>query len=231
MKNIITLFAVVFAFSLGAQSIELVSHDDTVYYDPTIPSLDVQGKVEIKNISGTDNKYMVKRNGPFDKACDLNYFCWDLCYLPTDSVSTGHEVISAGGTNNVFSGHILAAGNGVENCCEINYTFFNKDDASDKLDVSVTFCGTNAISINEDVYSSFSVFPNPATNFINIEYSGDKDGEFQLFNVVGQSVFSQRLRAGDQNSSIDVSSFRSGVYFYTLQIDGTVMEKKKLIIK
>lgn len=231
MKNIITLFSVVFAFTVSAQSLELVSHDDTVYYDPSVASLDVQAHIEIKNTTTDAKKVKVRRNGPFDALCSTNYFCWDLCYLPTDDVSTGNLTLAGEATNNLFSGHILAAGSGVEGCCKISYTFFNQDDFNDTLRVDVQFCGTNSISINEDVYSAFSVFPNPATNFVNIEYSGNKDGAFQLFNVVGQSVFSQTLRAGDQKTSVDVSSFNSGVYFYTLQIDGQVMETKKLIIK
>jgi hypothetical protein len=231
MKKIITLLAVVFAFGVSAQSLELVSHDDTVYYDPQIAQLDVQAHIEIKNTSVTDNKYKVKRNGPFDQSCSTNYFCWDLCYLPTDSVSTGNLTVMSSATNNLFSGHILSSGGGLEDCCEIEYTFFNQDDVTDKLDVSVMFCGDVSLSVNEDVYSLFSVFPNPANDFVNIEYTGSKDGAFQLFNVVGQSVFTQTLSAGVQNTSVDVSSLKSGVYFYTLVIDGQVMETKKLIIK
>ncbi len=93
------------------------------------------------------------------------------------------------------------------------------------------FCGDVSLSVNEDYYSLFSVFPNPANDFVNIEYTSKKDGSFQLFNVVGQSVFTQTLSAGDQRTTVDVSSLNSGVYFYTLQIEGNVMETKKLIIK
>ena len=231
MKNTITLFSILLSLTLGAQTLELVSHDDTVYYDPQIAQLDVQAHIEIKNTSATDNKYKVKRNGPFDQSCSTNYFCWDLCYLPTDSVSTGNLTVASSATNNLFSGHILSTGSGVEDCCEIKYTFFNQDDITDKLDVSVMFCGDVSLSVNEDVYSSFIVFPNPANDFVNIEYTGSKDGAFELFNVVGQSVFTQTLNTGNQNTSLDVSSLNSGVYFYTLQIDGQVMETKKLIIK
>lgn len=231
MKKIITIFAVALSLGLAAQSLELVSQDDTVYYDPNVASLDVQAHIEIKNTSTTPKKVKVRRNGPFDALCSTNYFCWDLCYLPTDDVSTGNLTVAGESTNNLFSGHILAAGSGIEGCCKISYTFFDQDDFSDTLRVDVQFCGTNSISINENFYSSFSVYPNPANDFVNIEYNGSKDGAFQLFNVVGQSVFSQTLSAGDQKTSLDVSSLNSGVYFYTLQIDGQVMETKKLVIK
>jgi hypothetical protein len=231
MKNIFTLLAVVSAFALGAQSLELVTHDDTVYYDPSIASLDVQAHIEIKNTTNGSETYKVRRNGPFDMLCSTNYFCWDLCYTPADNVSTGSLPIAATATNNLFSGHILASGSGVEGCCSISYTFFNEFDLSDTLRVDVVFCGTNSISINEDVYSSFAVYPNPATDFINIEYAGQSNGSFELFNVIGQSVYTEALNAGDQKSAVDVSSLKSGVYFYTLQIDGQVMETKKLIIK
>lgn len=230
MKNIITLFALVLTVGVSAQSLELVSHDDTVYYDPTIASLDVDAHIEIKNISSTSKNIKVRRNGPFDMLCNTNYFCWDLCYLPTDDVSTGYLPVASESTNNLFSGHILATGSGVEGCCKISYTFFDQDDFSDSLRVDVQFCGTNSISINENVYSSFSVYPNPASNFVNIEYTGKKDGSFQLFNVVGQSVYSQTLLAGEAKTAVDVSSLKSGVYFYTLQVDGNVLETKKLII-
>ncbi len=233
MKNIITLFAVVYALGLGAQSLELVNHKDTVYYYPSTPSLDVPAYITVKNASSSNNEYQVKRNGPFDQSCSINYFCWDLCYLPSDSVSSKATPIpiASGQDTSAFSGHILASGNGVEDCCEIVYTFFNKDDATDKLDVSVMFCGDVSLSVNENYYSLFSVFPNPANDFVNIEYTSKKDGSFQLFNVVGQSVFTQTLSAGDQRTTVDVSSLNSGVYFYTLQIEGNVMETKKLIIK
>ena len=231
MKKIITLFAIVLALGVSAQSLELISYDDTVYYDASIASLDVPAHIEIRNISSVTQKVKVRRNGPFDALCSTNYFCWDYCYLPTDGESSGYLTLIPNVPNTAFSGHILGAGGGTEGCCEISYTFYNQDDVNDSLRVVVQFCGTNSISIDENSYSDFNVFPNPASNFVNVEYRGEKDGNFQLFNVVGQTVFSQTLNAGEQKTSIDVSSFNSGVYFYTLQIDGKVQETKKLIIK
>lgn len=71
--------------------------------------------------------------------------------------------------------------------------------------------GTTPNYINDVTpHFNFSVFPNPASSFINIQHNGDiqSDKQFSIFNAQGQQV---KIGSGLQN--IDLTPLSNGVYF------------------
>ncbi len=86
----------------------------------------------------------------------------------------------------------------------------------------------------EEVYSHLEIFPNPATNALNVNFSLDRDQnvEMRLVNVTGEAVYTNVLSnvSGDINNSIDVSGFAKGIYILNLSsTEGSI--NKKVIIK
>jgi hypothetical protein len=76
---------------------------------------------------------------------------------------------------------------------------------------------------------SFMFYPNPTNDYLNLEYSfkGIRNLELRVENIMGQVLFSKKLRAsGDNLESIDVSNFASGVYFIRLNLDGKIFSEK-----
>lgn len=79
-------------------------------------------------------------------------------------------------------------------------------------------------------------YPNPFNPSTQIEFSLPKNGMVQLkvFNVVGQNVMVlvDEVRSQGQHSvTFDATGFSSGVYFYQLQFDGTIISNKMLLMK
>lgn len=70
------------------------------------------------------------------------------------------------------------------------------------------------------------VFPNPATNMINVEAQGFE--QYQLVNMLGQTVMNSNLVNG--NAQINVSNLSNGVYYVRL-INGNTVETIKVIKK
>lgn len=79
--------------------------------------------------------------------------------------------------------------------------------------------------INENEYTvSVSVWPNPATSTVNI--AGENLEAVYMYNAVGQLVMMLNVQDKEQ-SSIDVSSLNSGIYFMNVvsQNGGSILKK------
>jgi hypothetical protein len=79
----------------------------------------------------------------------------------------------------------------------------------------------------------FNAYPNPAEDVLNIAVGFLKDVqvEVQLYNLLGTKVFNKEvsLSGGSYEGSINVSSFKRGVYFLTLCSDNFIQTKKVII--
>lgn len=109
------------------------------------------------------------------------------------------------------------------------YIAFVHMNSSDKYmmkidDINIT-AGTVGIEENE-ANNTVRVFPNPATNMINVEAQGF--AQYQLVNMLGQTVESNNLVNG--NAQINVANLSNGVYFVRL-INGNTVETVKVIKK
>lgn len=65
----------------------------------------------------------------------------------------------------------------------------------------------------------YSIYPNPATNYMVVSSAMDTDATITIFNIVGQTVsqFNKRLGTGENTINIDL---KSGVYFCTISANG-----------
>jgi hypothetical protein len=67
--------------------------------------------------------------------------------------------------------------------------------------------------INEVEKENVKVFPNPASN--SITFTGiSKDLKLTIFNAIGQTVLQKHLATS--NTTLNIQSFRQGMYYYTL---------------
>jgi len=77
-----------------------------------------------------------------------------------------------------------------------------------------------------------NVYPNPASNQINITGITGNDITIQLVNSVGQMIYSKQniALAGDATETIELSDISSGIYIVMIQ-NGEKMYRQKLIIE
>ncbi|MCU0437005.1 MAG: T9SS type A sorting domain-containing protein [Raineya sp.] len=76
-------------------------------------------------------------------------------------------------------------------------------------------------------------YPYPANEFVSFSYQilqNNVDAKIALYDVLGNEVASYRLQSEYNKVVIQTSSLRTGVYFYTLTIDGKNMITKKLVV-
>lgn len=86
---------------------------------------------------------------------------------------------------------------------------------------------------NEKISIS-SVYPNPASAYASIDYQLFRDtdnAKIILCNVLGNVVGEYTLIRDAKRLHISTLELNSGVYFYTLSVDGKSLVTRKLIIK
>ena len=77
-------------------------------------------------------------------------------------------------------------------------------------------------SVQENISVEANVYPNPASDFVNL--SADKDFSVEIYNVMGQKV----LCSSEKSTSfaMDISEFKSGIYFVAFVFDDCRTVKK-----
>ena len=64
------------------------------------------------------------------------------------------------------------------------------------------------------------VYPNPASTQITIEYNCISEGNFILYNAIGQEVMRSQLGKGRKKVSLLTNDLSKGVYTYKCEFDG-----------
>lgn len=93
-----------------------------------------------------------------------------------------------------------------------------------KISKVVSSVGIKTISSSEAV----SIFPNPTSGILNIN-SIDVASSIEIFNVIGEKVYSGNLVKG--NNSIDLSVLSNGAYFVKMNSNNQVITKKVVLTK
>ena len=80
------------------------------------------------------------------------------------------------------------------------------------------------VSTNND--KAITVYPNPVTNELNIEFVGNKNMlNFEILNSIGQVVFKSII---SEKTIVQTSNFDQGIYLIKLE-NGKTFEFKKII--
>jgi hypothetical protein len=80
----------------------------------------------------------------------------------------------------------------------------------------------------------FQNYPNPFNSMTNVQWSMYKTGyvKIEIFDITGKEVatlVNEKQNAGVYKVMFDAGSLPSGIYFYTLKIDGNKIDTKKLL--
>lgn len=75
----------------------------------------------------------------------------------------------------------------------------------------------------------FYMYPNPSNGILNIDFKGEKYSSIEIFNSVGNLVYSKKINA-ENALQIDLSSvLRNGIYVVSLKSDSTITSKKLMV--
>lgn len=257
-KTLLFAFSLLFVSALTARPVELINTElnyfaatDTLELYDTLgnlitngtiiirgsdPSVDVlAGHIWIKNTTTTEmpNVY-VRRLINQEVGNTQNAFCFGVnCYPPSVNVSAIPTVLEAGVMNKSFYADYYPNGNG--GLTSITYEFFDNITFGRKVTAKATIeFAISATGINEDKLVFKGPYPNPSSQYANFEYNLPAtcdNARLIIRNMLGVEVESLLLENNTGKKAIDVSSYASGIYFYTFIVDGKIIQSKKLIVK
>ena len=69
------------------------------------------------------------------------------------------------------------------------------------------------------------LFPNPASEYVNLQLNSPRRSIVRIFNLLGRELYHDEIR---QDSKIDLMNFDSGIYIVTIERDGVRLGSKKL---
>lgn len=165
-----------------------------------------------------------------------SYFCLDTCYPVSVDTSANSMYIPAGGSGieGDFVGYYET--NGEIGISLIEYKYYNKDNPEEYIAIIVKF-DTYPTSIDDNIFNNIwvsDIYPNPTTNFVNINYELPfevKTARVKIVNLLGSIVMEEHIEIGNNSVRMNVSNLDGGIYFYSLLINGEIYSTKKLIIR
>jgi hypothetical protein len=199
---------------------------------------------DIKNTSGTTKTYNAKRYDILlnDNSTDtaIAYFCFGgLCYGAQTYVSPNPITLGPGksASDTTAAYYMLIADldeASTRGCSYIKYTFFNVNQVSDSIQVSIKYnCYLAGVKDIQGEISSIHVYPNPAreTAKLQINSLNTYETNVMLYNSLGDLVITKpvSVKEGKNSINMDISSLPVGIYFISMK-SGTGTLTKKLII-
>ena len=241
MKKILLVASILTASVVTYSQLELNGTTDIITGQLTVAEdseLDVAW--DVINAGSTTLTLRAYRNVMQEVSGSSNHFCWGiLCYgSSTDTSSANANLMVTMAPNHVestfhgFYFHYGTAGHTM-----IEYCFFDNNDPEIKVCHVVNYCIDDAciIGVNESEFEVTlgQVSPNPVSSRGIIEYSLSslpENARVVIHNLIGDVVKEIKLDNKNGVIFIDAADFNAGVYFYTLEGNGTVFATKKLVI-
>ena len=82
------------------------------------------------------------------------------------------------------------------------------------------------VNVPEIEKTNMTVYPNPATNNFTVNMGNDEKASIQLFNIVGQQVYSETFTG---STTVSVANLHSGVYMLKVNQNGKVNTTKVVV--
>jgi hypothetical protein len=230
MKIKYFLFSAIFPFFVNAQSFTYQSN--TGLNLSGCDSVNLCDTVTIINNTGTIFNVICNNNISQMTAGHSKYFCFGpFCYSPSVTVAIDSIQLkpskSADLKAYVIPSHIIGTD-------DVTYQFYDNAGLSDTLSVMIhyDFSLTGVVDLKKPNYILDGASPNPARSItaISYQYSSAKDARVVFYNILGSPVKEIKLQNNKGVSLIDASQFASGVYIYSLVIDGNSVASKKLVV-
>ncbi len=161
---------------------------------------------------GSVNLLLINRDDQQDYDIDL--------LIPSSYMANSIEVDKLYGTmidENISTSHqedVLSS-----NTYQVNLPSFSV------TSVKISIQGTLNIDKNDEFVNRFNVFPNPANSLVYIQ-SNEEKYSLSIFDVSGRLIMNSREKL---STSIDVSGFLEGIYFFHIQTNAGYKTYKVLV--
>lgn len=197
-----------------SQSLQLKTPSDTIY--TTSDKSEGYASVMVKNISSNAAHVRVDRVSEVLSGTQTTYFCWEQCYPPTTSSSSGSIKIDAGDSTLNFTAHVMT--NGEEGISEAVFLFSNEDVIDDTVSIHLFFDVTAPSGIKKLDATNDLVKITSNNNLMTIQFKAVLPKlNIAIYSMSGQLVYSNKLTNAKDILTIPVSSLTSGIYTVQLR--------------
>ena len=92
-------------------------------------------------------------------------------------------------------------------------------------------------NVREEKYlidpASITIYPNPVSDNLNLRIGHFQalQGTVRIFSPVGQQVFERTINKEDKHVSIDVSSYKNGMYFLLIEAENRRPIERQIIVE
>lgn len=170
----------------------------------------ITGEITVTNEDDIDTYIdILKLNETLPDAWETS-ICTDICYPP--SVDSANLFIAAGESVTL---HYYFYTNDVAGEGTADIILRNHYHPENNYVISVKACASEPTAVTYENTGSFQLFPNPAQDFIALQFSEilHVERDISIMDLSGRNIYHELMSAGTSNVTIDVSEFPSGVYF------------------
>lgn len=248
IKKLLLVSSVFCAGFASAQTFQIMDHYDVSiegmsHYENGSTMYLSETKFHIKNLTGSTATYTAKVYEMVNpKSSDLQVCYGTNCFTADDNTpgaqtNSGSVALSGGQIDSTFKVAPFTFTWGTGDSARWRVTVFNLSNPNDSSSAIITWKeGVTSIEAitKEDV--KVSAFPNPVSDLLTINYNikdwSDNDrARIELFDVVGKKMDVIALNKSKGQLKLDVNRFNSGVYFYTVSVNGQALKTERVIIK
>lgn len=203
-----------------------VSATDTTFYG-NITDNDFASKFILNNDSTTSFP-MTWQVESANMETGWDYSICDPTTCHPVGTSSSNFNMPTSSTNRIINLHYYPNGNAGEST--VNVKLFQQDLPNAYVLLSWTGIISTANIDSEVNFLRLMLYPNPSTDGIfQIEYEGNQDADFVLYNNLGQEIERKGLNKGKHHFELGINS-GSGVYYYKVVAGDKIMQQSKLVV-
>lgn len=94
------------------------------------------------------------------------------------------------------------------------------------IDVTVLSAGAGGIDEHQNINEI--VFPNPASNELNIDFHSTQKGNLELYSIFGEKIRNYEIKNG--MNKIQIADIESGIYFYKIKNAEELFSADKIMV-
>jgi hypothetical protein len=180
---------------------------DVDYYRFSIKNNKNDLKVKLTNLPQDYDLWLLKKNGTLLQESSHNGLKNEKIIAPDLPEGTYYLVVFS--PDNEFD---------TQHCYSLSY---EKTDGSEKEEDESFFAASKP---------AYNIYPNPATDWVNIVYDSSSDAVLELFNAFGSKVATVSLYHYFKNRTLNVSKLPAALYAYRVTVNGELMQQGSIAV-
>ncbi|MBL6875057.1 MAG: T9SS type A sorting domain-containing protein, partial [Flavobacteriales bacterium] len=164
---------------------------------------------------------------PFVPSISTNPFDGKIC-IGDNALITASTGFASYSWDNGMSGQIITVSPTTDQLYTLTTVDVNGCSAVNSVMIYVDSCNTDISELS----SRFSVYPNPSSGIVNIEFknSDNSFNQISIMNVLGEEIFIlNEISHGENFKTLDFATYAKGVYLIKIKTDVGEINRKLII--